>query len=396
MSANLSPIQNRIISKLKNAKMLRYSELQQEGVPNDLFNYHLQFLVKKELVDRKEDGYSLSESGIRLVADPIPVTAHDAITSLFKVNVITIVSRMQNGKLEIPGFDMNNIEERKKLGLQARAISKSISGNMSEEDISRASMDIFFKSGMVFKNWIPKLVETRFGKLQNSNEYYDKDSYDIGKVRLFWHVFMQHAGLRFSAIRNIMKVNDKGMLELENLYTHYKEDYQKRTGKEFNMSKAAFNDMVVRNIKNQYREIILLFSMAALFMSMGMIAPPEDKHQQAIFNTTKRGISQMINELSFYYVPSNWQQLFSQGIFPALSTLDDAEKFITNLSAQITGHDFKPSTEGAEAVRKAAQPVKYLFKMAPGFRQGINYMAVFSPDLAKDMDISAPPSQNYR
>jgi len=101
MPQNLSPIQNRIISRLKNAKSLRYSELQQEGVPNDLFNYHLQFLAKKGLVDRKDDGYSLSESGIRLIADPIADPGGNAITSLFKVNVITIVSRIEDGKMEI-------------------------------------------------------------------------------------------------------------------------------------------------------------------------------------------------------------------------------------------------------------------------------------------------------
>ena len=46
-----------------------------------------------------EDGYSLSEIGIRHVADPYPT--NDAITSLFKINVITIVSRINNKKIEI-------------------------------------------------------------------------------------------------------------------------------------------------------------------------------------------------------------------------------------------------------------------------------------------------------
>ena len=94
-----SPIQNHILSKLKNAKLLRYSELQPDKVPNDLFNYHLQHLVKKGFVIRADDGYSLSEEGIKHVADP--VTTNDAITSLFKINVITIVSRIRDGQIEI-------------------------------------------------------------------------------------------------------------------------------------------------------------------------------------------------------------------------------------------------------------------------------------------------------
>jgi ADP-ribose pyrophosphatase YjhB (NUDIX family) len=73
--------------------------MQPEKVPNDLYNYHLQFLVKKGFITKSGQGYSLSETGIWHVADPYP--ANDAITSLFKINVITIVSRVVDGKIEI-------------------------------------------------------------------------------------------------------------------------------------------------------------------------------------------------------------------------------------------------------------------------------------------------------
>jgi hypothetical protein len=101
MPQALSPIQNRIISKLKNAAVLRYSELQQKGIPNDLFNYHLQFLVKKGLVSRSENGYALGNAGIKHVADPDLASEDEKIASTFKVNVITLVSRIQKGKIEI-------------------------------------------------------------------------------------------------------------------------------------------------------------------------------------------------------------------------------------------------------------------------------------------------------
>lgn len=100
MNQGFSEIQNGIISKLKNAKTLRYSELWTKKIPNDLFNYHLQFLVKKGYLEKSIKGYGLSETGIKLVADPHK-QQNDSITSLFKINVITIVSRRVNGKLEI-------------------------------------------------------------------------------------------------------------------------------------------------------------------------------------------------------------------------------------------------------------------------------------------------------
>jgi len=79
MLQNLSPIQNHILLKLKNITSLRYSELQPEKVPNDRFNYHPQYFVKKELINRSDEGYSLSNKGIKHVADPYP--NNDAITS---------------------------------------------------------------------------------------------------------------------------------------------------------------------------------------------------------------------------------------------------------------------------------------------------------------------------
>lgn len=101
-AVTFSPIQNHIISKLKNASSRRYSELQPDRTPNDLFNYHLQHLVKKGFIVKKGDeGYALSETGVKHVADPLLATDQLAIASLFKVNVITIASRVRDGKIEI-------------------------------------------------------------------------------------------------------------------------------------------------------------------------------------------------------------------------------------------------------------------------------------------------------
>lgn len=94
-----SPIQNYILSKLKNAKSLRYTDMRPPKIANDLYNYHLQFLVDKNFLVRSGEGYSLSTKGIKYVADP--VFDKNPINSLFKLNVITILSRINKGKIEI-------------------------------------------------------------------------------------------------------------------------------------------------------------------------------------------------------------------------------------------------------------------------------------------------------
>jgi ADP-ribose pyrophosphatase YjhB (NUDIX family) len=102
MPQSFSQLQNYILTRLKNAKALRYSEIQLKGIPNDLFNYHLQFLVKKGFIEKAEEGYALSSIGVKHIADAYPLNDKDKlIASLFKINVITIASRVRNGKIEI-------------------------------------------------------------------------------------------------------------------------------------------------------------------------------------------------------------------------------------------------------------------------------------------------------
>lgn len=92
-------MQDYIISKLKNADALRYRDLRPPETPNDLFNYHLKMLLSKGVVDKTTEGYRLSQKGHEYVADVYHTS--DQANRLFKINVITIVSRMNDSRLEI-------------------------------------------------------------------------------------------------------------------------------------------------------------------------------------------------------------------------------------------------------------------------------------------------------
>ncbi len=132
MNHEFSQIQNQILSKLKNASVLRYSEIAPDRIPNDLFNYHLQFLVKKGFVLKSENGYSLSPAGVKHIADPIYTT--DSISSLFKINVITIASRAVNGKIEILNQIRKSNPSYGKIGVMGGVVLK---GELIEPAASR-------------------------------------------------------------------------------------------------------------------------------------------------------------------------------------------------------------------------------------------------------------------
>jgi 8-oxo-dGTP pyrophosphatase MutT (NUDIX family) len=96
----VSTIQRDIISKLKNADSLRYSELKPAtDIPNDLYNYHLKKLIADGLIEKSSTGYRLSTTGKRHVAD-IHHTS-DQANRLFKFNVLLVVTRMIDGDLHV-------------------------------------------------------------------------------------------------------------------------------------------------------------------------------------------------------------------------------------------------------------------------------------------------------
>ena len=101
MNGGVSHIKRAIISRLKNADTLRYSQLYNPATDRDLFNYHLRQLVTEGLIDKLPNsaGYTLSEKGQRRVADVHSTS--DQADRLFKINVLLIVTEQRPDGLYI-------------------------------------------------------------------------------------------------------------------------------------------------------------------------------------------------------------------------------------------------------------------------------------------------------
>jgi 8-oxo-dGTP pyrophosphatase MutT (NUDIX family) len=76
LSLNRHPVQLHILERLRTAGTgLRYSDMRPDEIENDLYNYHLRYLVGQGLVE-KSDGnrYRMSLSGKRYLMELNPVT----------------------------------------------------------------------------------------------------------------------------------------------------------------------------------------------------------------------------------------------------------------------------------------------------------------------------------
>lgn len=70
----LHHIQQTVLRQLTYKKWVSYAELLPDGMAGNAFNYHLNYLVKHKLIDKSDQGYTLSALG-RLVIDAMSLNA---------------------------------------------------------------------------------------------------------------------------------------------------------------------------------------------------------------------------------------------------------------------------------------------------------------------------------
>lgn len=325
----------------------------------------------------------------------------DEIKELKRTKSINSTKKLENGKLVIPGFDMDNRDEIQRLTRLTRRLSRNATGGLSDSDLNLMSMNIWTKSMMIFKSWIPKLVETRFGKFRkitddfsiviNEDGTTEGEKYDIGRVRLFGLLLGMSVRDRALHITNILKVNDKGVLALDKMYENFALKYEQRTGQPFTMTRDDFNDLVRRNLSNQMKELGLLMSMFGGMLALGLLGPDDDEGTKADRNFhrfTQKAVDKFVQELSFFYNPVEFQQMLSGSTFPAIGLVSDATKFMNHTILQITGYNLSNPDLTMEEVRERAQPIKHAMKLFPGTKASLTWGAILSEEWADYFDIT--------
>ena len=350
----------------------------------------------REFVKRKyKDRYD-SASRYKEVAPKID----EEIEELKKTRSINAVKKLEDGKLVIPGLDLSNTVELQRLTNLTRRISRNATGNLADSDLNRMGMNIWTKSMMIFKNWIPKLVDTRFGEFRKVSDDFSVEigedglttgeKYDIGRIRLFAYVLGTSIRDKSANIYNILSLNEKGLAALDKMYEEFAEQYQKRTGKPLEIDREEFIDMIRTNLRNQVKELSILMSMFGAMFALGFAAPDDDddRADKNFHRYTQRVIDKFIGELSFFYNPAEFQKILSGSMFPAIGIFSDIDRFTSHTMMEMTGIDTSNPELTADQVRKKAQPIKNFGKMFPISKSLFTYGGILDADFAKEFDIT--------
>jgi hypothetical protein len=331
----------------------------------------------------------------------------EEIEELKKTRSINATRKLEDGKLVIPGLDLNNLDELQRLTQVIRRIARTATGGSTEFDNIRANMSIWWRSLMVFRGWIPKLAETRFSRfnpimddmaVQVDEDGVIRESYDVGRIRLWFDAWGAAASSKTSTIIDLLKAqsnikegNEKGLELIDKLFKKYTQSYYDRTGKEATITRAEFADLIRQNLYNETKELRLLLGLLAFAFAVGFMAPDddEDRATKNRFRYFQRTLDGFISELSFFYNPAEMTSVLSGGI-PAISLFEDIERFVRHSRLDITGFDYSNPDKTSEQVKKDAQPIKYLMKLFPGTKSLVTWLAALDEDFAKEYNVTLP------
>jgi hypothetical protein len=352
-------------------------------------------VVKRKYADQRKGA---SASQLREIDRQI----ENYVNQLKKESSVGATMKIEDGKLAIPGFDLSNRDEIQRLTKLTRTISTNATGGVNAENVNRAQMNIWFKSAMVFKSWIPGLAFTRFDHLRKISDDFsvrinedgttEGERYDIGRLRLFAYVLGTTVTQQSNNILNIINLNDKGLIEIDRMFEKFSEEYFQRTGQTLNMTREEFIDLIRTNLRNQLNEFAITLSLMGLAFSMGMLAPDddEDKATKNLFRYGQRVIDKFVSELTFFINPVEFQGILEGNLIPAIGVVTDATRFVSHFTRQVTGFDVSNPEKSFEDVQKDAQPIKNLAKMFPVSKSLVNYLAMFDEEFAKEYDITIP------
>ena len=296
--------------------------------------------------------------------------------------VLNISTLDENNNLVIPGIERKDdsvFELRRKV----QALTKDALGNLSDDDVRRINMNILGKSFMIFKNWIPRLVDVRIGNLKYNSA---SEAYEWGRSRMVMRVLSDGVLTSVGRLINVVQANEKGVAYMRELFEKKKAEYEKETGKTLQMTEQEFMNLVRKNIKDQAVDAIFYLTLTSMFLALKALAPDDDddKLTQNRYKFMLRAVDKVRDEIAYFYNPTSLVNLTKSGIFPSTSLLDSFKKAFTNFGKEMY---FLGNDDVKEAEKN--QVIKYFLKGFPITYELDLPLLLFFPDVAKDLGFKA-------
>ena len=318
----------------------------------------------------------------------LEIKFEEDVKKLIEDKGVMNLAKVEDGELVIPGVQRKStgvVELRRKV----QQLTKDALGNLSEDDVRMINLNVYGKSFMMFKNWIPRLVDVRMGNLKYNSA---SDAYEWGRMRNTFRIISEDVFGSLSNLSNSLKANNEGVDFMRKLYEKKKDDYEKETGKTLEMSESEFMDLTRKNLKAQMVDSIFFLSMLAIVWGLKANAPDDDESPR-VKNQYKfllKAADKLKDEISYFYDPTSFSGLVSNGIFPSMGLITNFKTILENFMIENYAIAI-----GDEKLEKKNYVIKYLLKTFPVTAQAQGMLPMFYPDLAKDLGMKAQSTSGF-
>jgi hypothetical protein len=302
------------------------------------------------------------------------------------------LAKLVDGQLVIPGVERKS-DSVVKLRKNVQSLTKNALGSLGPDDIRPINQTIYGGSMMIFKNWIPGLVDVRMGNLKYNSA---SDAYEWGRMRMLYRVVSSDFLGSLDSLQSAIRGNDdKWVAQMRTLFEKKAADYKADTGKDLEMTEGEFLNLVNQNMKSQLLDVIFFATMWALVIGLKAGEPDEDE-DPAVKNKYKylmRAVDKFKDEITYFYDPTSLLSTFTSkgaGIFPAVGLLDNMRKVVVN-----SGKELYYLYEGDEKALEKNFVLKYAMKSFPIGAQVGAYLPMFYPEMAKELGIKAQSQSGF-
>jgi len=390
---------------IQSAKKLSLNKLSQQGVQEFLMSWmrksdqfvqtvnFVSFLKNTVVIDNqvinareylrnspeyKDKFYAGTPSENKEVANRF----EEDVKKLIEDKGVLKLAEIKDGEFTIPGIERKS-DSVLALRRKVQQLSKDALGNLSADEIRKINLTIYGKSFMMYKNWIPRLVDVRAGNLKYNA---GNEAYEWGRTRMMFRMLKDDLFGALDAFKSSLLGDEEGkqraLTSFRELYERKKADYEKDTGKKLNMTEDEFIQLVHTNLKNQITDIIFYATLTAIFLGLKTI-PPDDDADKRTMNRYKyalRILDKIRDEIAYFYDPTSILNLTTSGIFPSLSYINNFKKLFGNFLTEMYAIGVDD-----EKLQKKNQVIKYLLKGFPITSQFDSIFLLFFPDAAKDL-----------
>jgi len=348
--------------------------------------------IRQHLRAQDREKYKKNASGKYIMSEQdrrnLERTFEERVDKLKETKSLPKISKIENDKLVIPGVTDEEIARYRNTIIE---YARELNGQMSENNKAGYRRDSLFKSFMMFKNWIPKMIISRTVDIKKNVQL---DQWQYGRTRAFVKTWAKIGLWNIGKMRAIIQGTNEGLAILDEMFQAKKEEHLRKTGEELEITQEEFYDMMRQALSNQAKELGTLVSLMTLVLSASASEPPEDatELEKNRYKFWMKATNKISDELAFYYNPLSFESITKGSVLPSLGLLSRTQKIFVHVSKEAYGYGM-----GDEDIMKNAHPTKYFLNLIPVASQFQNeILPIMYPEIAKELGIRVSAEARQR